>query len=56
MKNTKPTPREAFELIYNRLNFMHGDCFYGEEARVVREALDAMEMLARPHSHPNEQC
>ena len=50
------TPIEAFETIYNRLNFLQEDCLYDEEARIVREALDAMEMLARPYSQPYEQC
>jgi hypothetical protein len=50
------TPIEAFETIYSRLNFLERDCLYGEEAEVVREALDTMEMLARPYSQPYEQC
>jgi hypothetical protein len=52
MKNTKLTPKEAFETIYSRLNFLEGDCFYGEEAEIVRDALDSMAALSGGYFPP----
>jgi len=53
MKNTKLTPKEAFETIYSRLNFLEGDCFYGEEAEIVRDALDSMASERADTPEPN---
>jgi hypothetical protein len=52
MENTKLTPRGAFETIYSRLNFLERDCLYGEEAEVVREALDSMAILCGGYFPP----
>jgi hypothetical protein len=46
------TPLEAFETIYSRLNFLERDCLYGEEAEVVREALDSMAILCGGYFPP----